>query len=329
MTQTSTPVGLGLSADTARRLYTQMVLIRRTEEALVDLYRRNMIPGFIHLGIGEEAVHVGVCDHLTATDHLSGTHRGHGQALAKGIDPARLVAEVLGRQDGVLGGVGGSLHAGDWSLGILPASPLVGGAIATMTGVALAHSLAADGAVAVCFFGDGAQNRGSFHEAINLASIWKLPMVYALIDNGWAISVPRPASTGGNYLDRARGYGVAGAMVDGKDLLACRTAAGEAIVRAREGGGPTLLVFDCPRGYGHEEGDAQPYRSKDDYAEARARDPLPLAEAAFTGAGLFQPGDVEAIEQQVAEQVREAIAFAEQSPLPDPSTAFQHIRPGQ
>lgn len=313
----------------AERLLGKMLLIRRSEEALVDLYQRNQIPGFIHPGIGEEAVHVGVVDHLDERDHLAATHRGHGQALAKGLPARRMIAESLGRRDGALGGRGGSLHVGDWAIGVLPASPLVAGGLGTMTGVALAHQLDRDGGVAVCFFGDGAVNRGSTHEAMNLASVWRLPIVYACIDNGWAISVQRTASTGGNMLDRARGYGMPGEVINGKDLLACHEAAGEAIARAREGGGPSLLTFDCPRGYGHEEGDAQHYRGRDDYEAARLRDPIPFAVEQLTQAGLLAEQDVQRLEEEVAGEVRDAVEFALASPYPDPAEAFRHVLPSE
>lgn len=316
-----------LDAASAERMLSRMLLIRRLEEAMIDLYRRNLIPGFIHPAIGEEAVHVGVCEHLGERDQVSATHRGHGQALAKGMDPGRMMAEVLGRRDGALGGKGGSLHVGDWTQGILPASPLVGGALGTMTGVALAHQHAGDGGIAVCFFGDGAVNRGSFHEAVNLASVWRLPIVYVCIDNGWAISVRRSVSTAGTMVDRARGYGLPGAVVDGKDLLACHEAAGEAVGRARGGDGPTLLTFDCPRGYGHEEGDAQPYRPREEYEAARARDPIPLAVRALKDLGLLDDAAVERAEAEVADRVAAAVRFAEASPLPEPADAFRHVRP--
>jgi len=316
-----------LDAESAIRMVSRMLLIRRLEEAMIDLYQRNLIPGFIHPAIGEEAAHVGVCDHLTDRDQVSATHRGHGQALAKGMDPGRMMAEVLGRRDGALGGKGGSLHVGDWEAGVLPASPLVGGALGTMTGVALGHLQAGDGGIAVCFFGDGAVNRGSFHEAVNLASLWRLPIVYACIDNGWAISVRRSLSTAGTMVDRARGYGLPGLVVDGKDLLACHEAAGEAVERARGGGGPTLLTFDCPRGYGHEEGDAQPYRPREEYEAARARDPIPLAVRAFQQRGLLDDAAVQQMEAEAAARVRAAVRFAQESPLPDPAEAFRHVRP--
>jgi pyruvate dehydrogenase E1 component alpha subunit len=317
----------GIDAEKASELLRSMLLIRRFESAMVELYQKNLIPGFIHPAIGEEAVHAGVQGHLRAIDHVAATHRGHGQALAKGVDPLRMMAEVLGRRDGLLGGVGGSLHIGDWSCNVLPASPLVGGNIATMTGVGIAHKDGGDGGVSVAYFGDGAANRGSFHEAVNLGAVWKLPVIYAVIDNGWAISVPRTASTAGSLVDRAAGYGMPGELVDGKDIAACYEAAGRAVQRARAGQGPTLLIFDCPRGYGHEEGDAQDYRPRDDYQSAIARDPIPLARDAFLDAGLISSQQVEKLSAEVDDLVRRAVDFGLASPEPDIADAFAFVRP--
>ena len=316
-----------LTAEVATSIMRHMLLIRRFEEAMVDLYRRNLIPGFIHPGIGEEAVHAGVQAHLRDIDHVGATHRGHGQALAKGVDPAGLMAEVLGRRDGVLGGRGGSLHAGDWTAGVLPASSLVGGHIGTMTGVALGHKDNGDGGVAVCYLGDGALNRGSFHEAANLAGVWRLPIVYAVIDNGWAISVPRAKATAGDLVDRARAYGMPGELVDGKDVRACAEAAERAVGRARDGDGPSMLFFDCPRGYGHEEGDAQEYRDRADYQAAVARDPIPLAIDAFRADGLLEEADIARLRGEVDTVVRDAVEFGLASPEPDPLEARRGVRP--
>jgi TPP-dependent pyruvate/acetoin dehydrogenase alpha subunit len=321
--------GVSVDAHAAEHMLRTMLLIRRVEEAMIDCYRRNLVPGFIHPAIGEEAVHAGVGFHLEPRDHVVGTHRGHGVALAKGTDPKRMLAEVLGKQDGLLEGRGGSLHVGDWSIGCLPASPLVGGGIATMTGLGLAHKLDKDGGVAVCFFGDGAVNRGSFAEAVNMAAIWQLPVIYAVIDNGWAISVPRSSSTAGDLVERARSYGMPGVRVDGKDIEACHAAAGESIERARDGGGPSVLVFDCPRGYGHEEGDAQEYRPKDDYEQAQVRDPVRLSIARFIELGFVSQDGVDKLDLEVRNQVAEAVAFALESPLPLPEMAFRHVRPSQ
>lgn len=296
---------------------------------MIDCYRRNLIPGFIHPAIGEEAIHAAFALHLGLQDHVVGSHRNHGVVLAKGADPRRMLAEVLGKQTGLLGGRGGSLHAGDWAIGCLPSSPLVGGGIATMTGLGLAHKLSGDGGVAVCFFGDGAANRGSYPEALNMAAVWQLPVVYAVIDNGWAISVARDVASGGDLVERGLAYGVPSHRVDGKDVVACERAAGEAVERARAGGGPTVLVFDCPRGYGHEEGDAQEYRAKEDYEFALHRDPLRIATDAFLASRLVTQDELDQIDAEVRAVVSEAVAFALESPLPAPEDAFQHVRPGE
>jgi acetoin:2,6-dichlorophenolindophenol oxidoreductase subunit alpha len=329
-TSTSTEsTTLEIDPSKASELLRTMLLIRGFESATIELYRRNLIPGFIHPAIGEEAIHAGVQGHLREIDHVAATHRGHGQALAKGVDPARMMAEVLGRRDGLLGGVGGSLHIGDWSARVLPASPLVGGNIATMTGVALAHKDSTDGGIAVAYFGDGAANRGSFHESLNLGAIWRLPIVYALIDNGWAISVPRHAASAGSLVDRALGYGMPAESVDGKDVRACYLAAGRAVRRARTGDGPTLLVFDCPRGYGHEEGDAQEYRDPADYEAALNRDPIQVAIEAFLSDQLIEARAVEALRREIDGVVGGAVEFGLHSPEPEPAAAFAFVRPSQ
>lgn len=311
----------------ATEMLRNMHLIHTFEQAMVELYQKNIIPGFIHPAIGEEAVHAGVQAHLLPTDHVGATHRGHGQALAKGVDPNAMMAEVLGRADGTQGGRSGSLHVGDWGVNVLPASPLVGGSISPMAGVALSHQMDGKGGVAVAYFGDGASNRGSFHEAVNLASVWNLPVVFALIDNGWAISVAREKSTAGNLEDRAIGYGIPGERVDGKDVFACYEAAGRAIERARSGLGPTLLVFDCPRAYGHEEGDAQEYRSKANFQEATDREPIALATDNFIHRGLLSQADVDGIIADVDAVVTAAVKFGLESPQPEPDAAFKFIRP--
>ena len=318
-----------LDPEDASRLVRTMLLVRRVEEEMIDCYRRNLIPGFIHPAIGEEAVHAGIAIALDERDHVVGSHRNHGVVLARGCEPRRMLAEVLGRRDGLLGGRGGSLHAGDWEIGCLPASPLVGGGIATMTGLGLAHKLANDGGVAVCVFGDGAANRGSYPESLNMAAIWHLPVIYAIVDNNWAISVPRNVSTAGDLVERAAAFGVAAEHVDGKDVAACTDAARRAAARARAGEGPTVLVFDCPRAYGHEEGDSQEYRSKADIEAAVARDPIALATAAFMAAGLMDQEEIEQIRREVDAEVTDAITFALASPHPDPADAFRFVRPSQ
>jgi pyruvate dehydrogenase E1 component alpha subunit len=313
----------------ASRVLKSMLLIRHLEEAMIELYRRNQIPGFIHPAIGEEAVHAGVIDQLTLADHVIATHRGHGQALVKGVDPARMMAEVLGKRDGVLGGRGGSLHIGDWTVGCLPASPLVGGGLGVMSGLGLAHHLAEDGGVGVCFFGDGALNRGAFHEAVNLASVWKLPVIYACIENGWAISVARAKATAGELSARAHAYGIPGTVIDGKDVFACHQAAGETIARARRGDGPSMLFFDCPRGYGHEEGDNQEYRDKAEYEAAVQRDPIKLAVDRWVDSRVLSAEEIKALRDEVAAVVSDAVEFGLASNPPESTDAFTKIRPSE
>lgn len=330
MTAATRPASPGsLDAQQARTVVRSMLTTRETELLMIGWYKRNLIPGFIHPAIGEEAVHAGISLALDDRDHIIGSHRNHGVVLARGASPAGMLAEVLGRRDGLLGGRGGSLHAGDPARGCLPASPLVGGGIATMTGIALAHKLAGDGGVGVVVFGDGAANRGSYPEALNMAAIWSLPVIYAVIDNGWAISVARPHASAGDLTARAAAYDVAAERVDGKDVIACVDAAARAVALARSGGGPSVLVFDCPRGYGHEEGDAQEYRDRNEIAAAEARDPVERGIAALIAAGLVTDETVAQLRREVAEEIRVAGEEALASPQPDPGDAFRFVRPGQ
>jgi acetoin:2,6-dichlorophenolindophenol oxidoreductase subunit alpha len=318
---------IALPADRLLAIYRSMLLIRQFEEQVRRLAAAGAVPGLVHLCAGQEATAVGICDALAPDDVIASSHRGHGHCLAKGAAPDRLMAEILGRQAGYCRGRSGSLHVSDAANFNLGTNGIVGGGVPLATGAALSAKVRGTGQVAVCFFGDGALNRGAFHEAVNLAAVWRLPVVYACIDNGWAISVPRAAASAGELPARAAAYGIPGVVVDGKDVVACHAAAGEAIARARAGEGPTVLFFDCPRGYGHEEGDNQEYRDPADVAAAEARDPLALATAGLTAAGLLDAADVERLDAEAAEVVAAAVAFALASPEPDPADAFRHVLP--
>ena len=317
------------TVDDAKWMLETMWMIREFEETMIACYRRNLIPGFIHPGIGEEAVHAGASVHLYPDDTVIATHRGHGQAIAKGASPAKLLAEALGREMGVFGGRGGSLHFGDPTVGCLPASPLVGGGVGMATGVALANAMQGSDRVAVAFFGDGALNRGSLHEAANLAAVWKLPIVFACIDNGWAISVSRSRSTAGTNRQRAAAYDLPAWEADGKDVFSCVTAMDSAIERAREGGGPSFVFFDCPRSYGHEEGDAEEYRPPEDRAAARAVDPLVVAEEHMLNGGLVDLGWAHTVRAKVKNQMSEALEVALSAPEPDPGGVMAFVRPSE
>ena len=254
---------------------TMMVRIRRFEDRVQREFGKGKMPGFVHTYHGAEAVAAGVCAHLSDSDLITSTHRGHGHCIAKGCDLTAMVAELYGRETGLCAGRGGSMHIADFSRGMLGANAIVGGGIALATGAALAADVLGDGRVAVAFFGDGAANQGVFHESLNLAAIWRLPVVFVCENNGWAESTPVAYSTSvADIASRAGAYGISGVTVAGEDYEAVHTAAGEAVRRARAGDGPTLLEVKVARIRGHYIGDPQQYRSRTERQEARERDPV-------------------------------------------------------
>ena len=252
-----------------------MVRIRRFEDRVQREFGKGEMPGFVHTYHGAEAVAAGVCAHLSDSDLITSTHRGHGHCIAKGCDLTAMVAELYGRETGLCAGRGGSMHIADFSRGMLGANAIVGGGIALATGAALAADVRGDGRVAVAFFGDGAANQGVFHESLNLAAIWRLPVVFVCENNGWAESTPVAYSTSvADIASRAGAYGISGMTVAGEDYEAVHAAAGDAVRRARAGDGPTLLEVKVARIRGHYIGDPQQYRSRTERQEARERDPV-------------------------------------------------------
>jgi TPP-dependent pyruvate/acetoin dehydrogenase alpha subunit len=310
-------------------MYRRMVEIRAAEEALVRLFAENRIPGFIHSYIGEEATAVGVCSALRPDDSITSTHRGHGHVLAKGADLRRFFAELYGRSTGYCRGKGGSMHVADLGLGILGANGIVGAGIPIAAGAALASKLQALDRVTVAFFGDGASDIGIFHEALNLASLWQVPAVFVCENNGYAdFMARRQHQPIDRVADRAAAYAMPGVSVDGNDVEAVHAAAAEAVLRARSGGGPTLVECETYRIRGHYEGDPQPYRTTEEVDAWRRRDPLTIASAR-----LRQRGDLdEAGETQIRDEARrlveDAIAFAEAEPLPAPEDALEDVHAG-
>ena len=252
-----------------------MVRIRSFEDRVQREFAKGAMPGFVHTYHGAEAIAAAVCAHLEDTDLITSTHRGHGHCIAKGCDLTDMVAELYGRETGLCAGRGGSMHIADFSRGMLGANAIVGGGIALATGAALAADVTGDGRVAVAFFGDGAANQGVFHESLNLAAIWRLPVVFVCENNGWAESTPVAYSTSvADIAQRAAGYGIPGVTVGGEDYAAVHAAAGEAVRRARAGEGPTLLEITAARIRGHYIGDPQQYRPRPDRREATGRDPV-------------------------------------------------------
>ena len=302
-------------------MYTTMVKIRMFETKVSELFAANKIPGVVHLYIGEEAVATGVCATLRNTDYITSTHRGHGHLLAKGGDVKRMLAEVFGKKTGYCKGKGGSMHIADIDLGILGANGIVGGGPPLATGAALSAQYKGTDGVAVCFFGDGASNQGTTHEAMNLAACWKLPVVFVNENNMYGLSsctlntmcVPDVA-------DRAAAFGIPGVVVDGNDVIAVHEAAIEAVKRARKGQGPTLMECKTYRHRGHTEGDpGTAYRSKEEIEEWKKKDPIPRFEKMLLKGKVLTQKKMESIKAAIAEELEAGERFAEESPFPDTS----------
>ena len=311
-------------------LYRQMLTIRRTEEALARAHQAGAIPGGVHTYIGQEAIASGVCAHLRLDDVLFSTHRGHGHALAKGVSPAALIAELLGRATGVSGGRGGSMHIFSPEVGVMGTSGIVGPSILLAAGAGYTFRLLRTERVSVAFFGDGAVNNGAFHEGINMAAIWDLPVLFVCENNLYATEVPfATVARNPNVAERASAYGLPGVLVDGNDVLAVHVAAGEAVRRARAGDGPTLLECRTYRTRSHAEGmrDAG-YRTPEEVAEWKTRDPIARFRERLLAEGLAGEEDLAPIDAAVQALVEEARRFADASPWPDPATVLDHVYSG-
>ena len=316
-----------LSNDQLLSLYRTMLIIRRTEEQLVKFYAAGKLYGGVHTYIGEEAVAAGVCAHLRDDDTVFSTHRGHGHALAKGVPPRELIAEVMGRATGCSGGRGGSMHLFKPEVGFMGSSGIVGPCITLAAGGGYSAMLLKTGGVSVAFFGDGAANNGAFHEGLNLATAWNLPAIFVCENNLYATEVPLEKATGNTDIaSRAAAYGLPGIAVDGNDVLAVYAAAGAAVERARAGGGPTLIECRTYRTRAHAEGmrDAG-YRTQEEIAAWKERDPIKLLRDKLLGDGSATEADLAAIDAEIKALVEEAGKFAETSPMPDPATVSQHV----
>jgi len=295
----------------------QMVLIRHFEEKVGELYAQGMLAGSTHLYVGEEAIAVGVCAHLRRDDYITSTHRGHGHCIAKGGELKLMFAELMGRRTGYCKGKGGSMHIADIGFGHLGANGIVGGGLTIATGAALAARIRKTDQVTVCFFGDGAVNIGPFHESLNLAGLWSLPVVYVCENNLYGMSTHwRRAASVDQIARRAASYGMPGRTVDGMDVTAVSEAAGEAIDRARRGDGPSLLDMHAYRYYGHSRTDPCKYRTKEEEADWKRRDPIETSKTRLMEAGLLNPAEFERMEADIDRRIDEAVAFAEQSPYP-------------
>lgn len=322
-----------LDATIQRDLLGTMLLIRAYEEAILREYHAGkspafdigagLVPGEMHLSAGQEPVAAGVCAHLTADDALTATHRPHHVAIAHGIDLRAMTAEIFGRETGLGRGRGGHMHLFDPATHF-SCSGIIAEGLPPALGQAFAFRRAGTDRVAVAVTGEGAANQGAFHESLNLAALWNLPVVFVVEDNDWGISVPRSASTSvPSNADRAAAYGMPGVRVEDNDVEAVYRAAGEAVARARGNGGPSLIEVHTLRLWGHFEGDAQGYRT--DIEGVPGRDPIPTYRAHLVGAGALSEADADAMKAEATERVEDAIGYAKSSPTPDPEQALQYV----
>jgi len=303
-----------------------MVKIRRVEECLVNLFAQGKIPGFLHVSIGQEATAAGVCSCLDAGDSILTTHRGHGQALAKGMDLNCFMAEIYGRKDGCCKGKSGSMHIASKEAGVVGSNGIVGAGLPISLGTAFASVYRGEKKVTVCFFGDGASNQGAFHEALNLAALWNLPVVFCCENNEWAQFTPRKRYMKlENISKRAEAYGMPGVTVDGNDVLVVRREAETAVARALAGEGPTLLECKTGRWAGHYVGDPQKYRSPEDIREATRKDPITRFTAFLMESKQIGPDHMDALETKVNSEIEKAVAFAEGSPIAAPDELFTDV----
>jgi acetoin:2,6-dichlorophenolindophenol oxidoreductase subunit alpha len=316
-----------LTKDQLLEAYRVMRTIREFEERLHTEFATGEIPGFVHLYAGEEAIAAGVCAHLRADDYVASTHRGHGHSIAKGCDVAAMMAEIYGKRDGICHGKGGSMHIADLSKGMLGANGIVGGGPPLVCGVGLTAKVKRTDQVAVSFTGDGGSNQGTFLESLNLAAAWHLPVVFVVENNGYAESTsPNFHQNGVDLIKRADGFGLPGISVDGFDFFAVHEAAGEAIARARSGGGASLIECKGMRYYGHFEGDQQTYRAAGEVDELRrTRDCLEAFSRRVTEAGLVDDDDLAAIDASVAQLIDDAVARAKAADDPTPDEVLTDV----
>lgn len=316
-----------ISKEVVEHFYTTMVKIRLFEETINEHFLKGEIPGFVHLYIGEEAIATGVCANLRKTDYITSTHRGHGHTIAKGGQLKPMMAEIFGRKTGYCKGKGGSMHIADFSIGMLGANGVVGGGYNLAVGAGMASKLQGNDNVSVCFFGDGASNRGTFHEGLNMAAAFKLPVIFVNENNQWASTTPyRTTTSVENIADRAVGYGIPGVIVDGNDVFAVYEEAAKAIERARAGEGPTLLETKTYRIKGHFVGDPELYRTKEEVERVfAATDPLKKFREKALAEGLLSAKEMQEIDTKIAQDIKESLEYALGSPYPGPEELFEDL----
>ncbi|MGM0603106.1 MAG: thiamine pyrophosphate-dependent dehydrogenase E1 component subunit alpha [Bacillota bacterium] len=317
------------------KLLEDMLVIREFESTVQKHFAAGEIPGFVHLYLGEEAVAVGACSTLKEEDFITSTHRGHGHLLARGGDVKKMMAEIFGKATGYNKGKGGSMHIADVSLGILGANGIVGAGLPIAAGSGITSQILGTDAVTICFFGDGASNRGTFHEAINMASVWNLPVVFVCENNMYAISMPQYRSDGRkgqnikDVSDRAVSYGISGVTVDGNDVMAVNEAVTEAVKKARNGGGPSLVECKTYRHRGHFEGDPTVYRSDEELEQWKKKDPINKFVNLLKDQELLDDEEYGELKDKVAARIKEALDFAQDSPEPDPSEVTTDVYYGE
>ncbi len=307
-------------------IYTRMVRIRKFEECLARQFAANAIPGTVHLYIGQEATATAACACLRPDDYIISTHRGHGHLIARGAQTDRMMAEIFGKKTGYCKGKGGSMHIADMDLGILGACGVVGGGICIAGGAGIAAQMRGKGQVVICFLGDGSTNEGAFHEGVNLASVWDLPVVYLIENNLYAEST-RITDTAKltDLADRAGAYGIPGVVMDGNDVFAAYDAVGQAVERARNGQGPTLVEGKTYRWRGHFEGDQQTYKRKGEFEDWQQKDPIPRFRKRLAEMGALAEESADRIEADMAREIEEALKFAQESPFPAPEETLEDV----
>ena len=315
------------SPEQLRDVLRKMYLIRKFEEGAEESYTRGLIHGTMHLSIGQEASALGICMPLTVEDQITSTHRGHGHCIAKGATVDRMFAEFFGKTTGYCKGRGGSMHIADVTMGNLGANGIVAGGIPIAVGAALSAKMQKNGKVVVCFFGDGANNEGAFHESLNMAAIWKLPVVFVCENNGYGMSTSTARSTAvTNIADRAAGYAMPGVIVNGNDFSAVAEASSNAVERARRGEGPTLIESKTYRHRGHSKSDRNKYRTKEEIEEWKAmRDPINLFETELRQFGVIDDASLAALVSSVEAEIAKGIEFAKDSPAPSTSDVLNFV----
>lgn len=307
-------------------IYRKMVKIRLFEEKVYELYGQNLVPGTIHLYTGEEAVAVGVCANLRRDDCITSTHRGHGHCIAKGAELNRIMAEILGKSSGYCKGKGGSMHIADFSVGMLGATAVVGAGLPMAVGAGLSMKLRKTDQVVACFFGEGASNQGTFHESLNLASVWKLPVVFVCENNLYAMGTSQSTAMNiDNIADRAGAYGIPGVNVDGNDVLRVYQSAQVAVQRARDCKGPTLIECKTYRHRGHSRIDPAKYRPRKEVEKWMTKDPIEHFEKKLQQDNILTKVDTEKIKQEIMSEVERAATFAAESPYPKPEEALEDV----